>query len=54
METAKLKVPYITPFLRALFNGTSEEEEIEVDRNAPDAYWECVGVDKSKLPHLIN
>jgi hypothetical protein len=47
-----MKVPYITPFLRALFNGTTESQEIELDRQAPDAYWAYVGVDKSKLPWL--
>jgi hypothetical protein len=54
METAKLKVPYVLPFFRALFNGTKEADEIALDRTAPDEYWACVGVDKTKLPHLIN
>jgi hypothetical protein len=46
------KVPYITPFMRALFNGTTEADEIEIDRQAPDEYWACIGVDKNKLPWL--
>lgn len=44
-----LRVPYITPFMRALFNGTTEALEIQIDRSAPDEYWVCVGVDKNKL-----
>ena len=47
-----LRVPYITPFMRALFNGTTEALEIQIDRSAPDEYWVCVGVDKNKLPWL--
>lgn len=47
-----LRVPYITPFIRALFNGTTEATEIEIDRQAPDEYWACVGVDKNTLPWL--
>jgi hypothetical protein len=46
------KVPYITPFFRALFTGTTEAQEIDIDRSAPDEYWTCVGVDKTKLPWL--
>jgi hypothetical protein len=38
--------------MRALFNGTTEANEIEIDRQAPDEYWACVGVDKNKLPWL--
>ena len=52
METAKLKVPYVLPFFRALFNETTEAKEVALDRAAPEAYWECVGVDKTKLPHM--
>ena len=54
METVKLWVPYVLPFFRALFNDTKESDEIALDRAAPDEYWDCVGVDKTKLPHLIN
>ena len=46
------KVPYITPLVRSVFNGTTEKEEIEIDRAAPDQYWECVGIDKQSLPWL--
>jgi hypothetical protein len=35
-----LKVPYLIPFFRSFFYGTTVEYEEEIDRSAPPEYWE--------------
>jgi len=61
MTHPELKVPYTTPFFRALFalplgapvDSTALEKlkaiEEDVDRRAPRAYWDCVSADTQQL-----
>lgn len=52
MTPPVFKTPYVTPFFRALFNGSTVAQEEAVDRLAPPEYWACVGIDPAKLKWL--